>query len=161
MSWSKRDLILQAYEEIGLANHVFDLEPEQLESGRRKLDAMMAGWSANGVRVGYPLTRSPSEGDLDDDSNLPDWAVEAAYSNLAIRLAPAHGKVASAELKQLADGSYNNLVNQATLPTIERQLPHTMPRGGGNKPWRNYINPFINKQPEEIQAGDDGPLTLE
>ena len=160
-SWTKRELVLQAFEEIGLASYVFDLEPEQLNSALRRLDAMMSGWSANGIRVGYPLPRNPSESDLDQDSNLPDWAVEAVYANLALRLAPSHGKTAAAELKALADSAYNNLVNQATLPTIERSLPHTMPRGAGTKPWRNFNNPFINKQPEQVDAGDDGPLTLE
>ncbi len=161
MSWTKKELILQAFEEIGLASYVFDLEPEQLQSAGRRLDAMMAGWAANGIRVGYPLSRNTAEVDITADSNLPDWCIEAVYANLSVRLAPSHGKAVQAELKQLADASYNNLVNQATLPTIERVLPHTMPRGAGTKPWRNFNNPYLNKQPDQIDVGDDGPLILE
>ena len=32
MAWTKRQIVTQAFEEIGLASYVFDLEPEQLRA---------------------------------------------------------------------------------------------------------------------------------
>ena len=56
MSWTKRQFINAALEEIGLASYVFDIQPEELESALRRLDAMMADWNAKGIRIGYPLS---------------------------------------------------------------------------------------------------------
>jgi hypothetical protein len=54
MGYTKRQFISAAFEEIGLASYVFDLQPEQLQSALRRLDAMMADWNAKGIRLGYP-----------------------------------------------------------------------------------------------------------
>lgn len=74
MGWTKRQLITQAFEEIGLAAYVFDLTPEQLQSALRRMDAMVAGWNSNGVRIGYPLPSSPDSSNIDADSGVPDFA---------------------------------------------------------------------------------------
>ena len=42
MGWTKQQLVEQAFEEIGMANYVFDLQVEQLQSAMYQLDAMMA-----------------------------------------------------------------------------------------------------------------------
>ena len=36
MSWTKRQIVEQALEELGLASYVFDMQPEQVESAKRK-----------------------------------------------------------------------------------------------------------------------------
>lgn len=163
MSWTKRQIITQAFEEIGLAAYVFDLTPDQLDSALRRLDAMVAGWNANGVRIGYPLPARPQDSNLDDDTGTPDFATEAMYLGLAVRLAPSFGKVVSQETKMFADMAYSNMANQVALPTPERQLPRTMPRGAGTKPWRNFNNPFVYgpQTDNDINAGSDGPIILE
>lgn len=156
--WTKREFITQAFEEIGLAAYVFDLTVEQLNSALRRLDAMVGGWAANGVRINYPLPSSPSEADLDQACNVPDFAIEAIYTNLAVRLAPSLGKTVAPETKQVADMAYSNMANQVAIPTMERQLPMTMPRGQGTKPWRNFNNPFVNKPVDPILAGSDNQI---
>lgn len=161
MGWTKRQFITQAFEEIGLAAYVFDLTPEQLDSALRRMDAMVAGWDANGVRIAYPLPVSPEDSDLDQDSGVPDFANEAIYLGLACRLAPSFGKVVSPETKMFADMAYSNMANQVAIPTMERQLPMTMPRGQGTKPWRNFNNPFVNKPEDPLLAGSDGKIDLE
>lgn len=161
MSWTKRQLVTQAYEEIGLASHVFDLTPEQLESARRRMDAMVAGWNANGARISYPLPSTADGSDLDQECTIPDYAIEAVYLGLALRLAPMLGKTVSPETKQFADAAYSNMMNQTALPTPERELPITMPRGQGTKPWRNFNNPFVNKQPDPILAGSDNAIDFD
>lgn len=161
MAWTKRQFITQAFEEIGLAAYVFDLTPEQLQSALRRMDAMIGGWNANGVRISYPLPSNPEDSNLDADSGVPDFANEAIYLGLAVRLAPSFGKTVSPETKAFADMAYSNMANQVAIPTPERQLPQTMPRGAGTKPWRNFNNPFVNRPQDPILAGSDNPIDFE
>lgn len=158
MTWTKRQFVEQAFEEIGLAAYIFDLTADQLTRALYKMDAMIAGWNANGIRIAYPLPSSPDSADLDQETGVPDFANEAIYLNLAIRLAPAFGKAVAAETRMAADLAYSNMANQATIPTPERQLPQTMARGQGNKPWRNTNNPYLNRPEDPLLSGSDGPI---
>lgn len=157
MGYSKRQFVAAAFEEIGLASYVFDLQPEQLQSAMRRIDAMMADWNGKGIRLGYPLPGSPQDSDLDEPTLVPDWANEAIITNGAVRLAPGYGKVVMPETKAVAKDSYNTLLQRATMPP-EQQLPATMPAGAGNKPWRVYDNPFIRPPVNPVDVGPDGPL---
>jgi hypothetical protein len=161
MGWTKRQLVTQAFEEIGLASYIYDIEPDALQSAMRRMDAMIAGWNANGVRIGYPLPSSPQLSDLDEDAGVPDFAYEAIFLGLAERIAPSFGKVCSPETKMFADMAYNNMANQVSIPTPKREMPRTMPRGSGTKPWRNFNNPFVNAPQEPVLAGSDNKIILE
>jgi len=156
MGYTKRQFITGAFEEIGLADYVFDLQPEQLQSALRRLDSMMMEWNAQGIRLGYPIASSPQDSDLDTETNTPDSAWEAVITNLAIRIAPGYGKTVSPDTKVSAKGAYNILLQRATYP-LEQQLPGTMPIGQGNKPWR-WDNPYVNRPYYPVDAGPDGPF---
>jgi len=157
MGYSKRQFVTAAFEEIGLASYVFDLQPEQLQSALRRLDAMMASWNALGIRLGYPLPSSPQFSDIDAESEVPDSANEAIITNLAIKLAPGYGKQVMPETKATAKETYNTLLSRAAAP-LEQQLPGTMPSGAGNKPWRVYDDPFLRPPVDQVLAGQDGPI---
>lgn len=153
MSWTKRELITQAFEEIGLATYVFDLTPEQLLNALRKLDSMMAAWNAKGIRIKYPL-EAPSTSSLDQDSNVPDVAIEAVYTNLGIRIAPTFGKTVSAETRKVASESYMALLNHVSGVPPTRQLNDSLPRGQGNKPWRDEA-PFVDQNTDPLTYGSN------
>jgi len=156
MGYTKRQFVTAAFEEIGLADYVFDLSPEQLESALRRLDAMLMEWNAKGVRLGYASASSPQDSDLDTETNVPDSAWEAVITNLAVRIAPGYGKTVSPDTKMVAKQGYNTLLQRATFP-LEQQLPETMPSGAGNKPWW-YDNPFLQRPVDPVDAGSDGPI---
>lgn len=156
MGYSKRQFITAALEEIGLASYVFDLQPEQLDTARRRLDAMMADWNGKGIRLGYPIPSSPQDGSIDEETNVPDSAYEAIICSLGIRLAPSYGKQVMVETKIVAKQGYDILLQRATYP-LEQQLPGTMPAGAGNKPWR-YDNPYVRSPYHPVDAGPDGPI---
>ncbi len=161
MSWTKRQFINAAYEEIGLAAYVFDLQPDQLESAMRRLDSMIASWNAKGIRLGYPMPSSPEDSSLDAESNVPDSANQAVILNLAIQLAPAFGKTVSPDTKMGARDAYRGLQARFTQP-IERQLPRELPLGAGNKVWRNNDNSvFVDPPVDPIEVGNDGELEFE
>ena len=157
MGYSKRQFIEAAFAEIGLASYVFDLQPEQLEAARQRLDAMMADWNGKGIRLGYPIPVSPQDGSIDEQTNVPDSAYEAIICNLGIRLAPSYGKQVMNETKATAKQGYDTLMQRATFP-LEQQFPNTMPSGAGNKPWRVYDNPFLRPPVDPVTAGPDGPI---
>ena len=161
MAYTKRDIVEQAFEEIGLASYVFDLQPQQLDSALRRLDMLMATWNARGLRLGYPLPSSPADSDLDQEINVPDSAFEAMYLNLAIQISGGFGKTVSPDTKAAAKRAYNEVVANAAQP-IEMQLGNeTIPAGAGNKGWRYYNNPFLKEPDDPITVGSDGILDLE
>jgi len=156
MSWTKRQFIEQAFEEIGLAAYVFDLSADQLQSAMRRLDAMMAYWNSRGIRLGYPIPGSPQDGDIDADTGVPDAANLAIYANLAIQLAPSFGKAIPIEAKAIAKMAYDSLLARAAMP-MEMQLPGTMPLGAGHK---SLDQPFVTPPIDPLLAGPDGELSF-
>ena len=157
MGYSKRQFVAAAFEEIGLASYVFDLQPEQLQSAMRRLDAMMADWNGKGIQLGYPLPGSPQDSDLDEPSEVPDSANQAIITNLAIRIAPSYGKVVMLETKAVAKDSYNTLLSRAAMPP-EQQLPGTMPSGAGNK--TTVADSFMPKPADRLTTGTGDTLDI-
>ena len=160
MSWTKRELVQNAFEEVGLASYAFDLQPEQFQAGLRRLDNMMATWNSRGLRIGYPLTDSPSGSDLDQDAGVTDEAIEAIVSNLAIRLAPMLGKTVSPDTKATARSAYMALLSRRTA-ILERLIDvNAVPAGAGTKYWRFNGDPFLQQEERGITVGPDDVLNL-
>lgn len=155
--WTKGQFIEAAFEEIGLGSYVFDLQPEQLNLALRRLDALMATWNANGIRLSYPQPCCPSGSEMSDKTYVPDSANEAIYTNLAIRLAPTLGKTISAETRQSAKQGYNILLARAAMPN-QMQLPGNLPAGAGNRLAGLNSRPFLQRPTEPLLVGEDGPL---
>ena len=144
MSWTKRQLIEMAFESVGLAGHIYDLTPEQLENARRKLDAMM-GTLSQRLNVAYTIPTEPESGDLDDETNLPDTANEAEYLNLGLRIAPGYGKQVTQDMKTSARLAMD-AVYAATMQRVEMQMPQGIPLGAGHK----TCTPSFSSEPEAL-----------
>lgn len=154
MSYTKRQFIQSALEEIGIASYDFDLSSEQYESAMRRLDAMAASWNAKGIRIGYPIPSSPENSVLDEETNVPDSANEAIITNLAIKLAPGYGKVVSAETRYTAKETIMTLMARASFP-VEQQLPSSMPSGAGSKA---IDIPYLVPAADPLLAGQDSAI---
>lgn len=161
MGYKKREIIELAFEEIGLAAYVFDLQPQQINGALRRLDTMMATWNGRGLRLGYPLPSSPSESDPDQECDVPDAAFEAMGLNLAVRIAPGYGKTVSPDTKASARSAYNQLMAQAAKPIPMQLDRYSIPAGAGNKGWREGYDPFLNEPTDPLEVGPDGILDLE
>lgn len=158
MSWTKQQFVEQAFTELGLASFDFDLQPEQMQTALVRLDSMVAGWNAKGIRIGWPLPSSPENSELDQETNCPDYAQEAIYLNLAIRLGPGLGRVITPDLKSNAKDAFNNLVLRGASQPIPRQYPESLPRGAGNKPLATTGQNFVTPPIDPLDAGPDGEL---
>ena len=157
MGWSKQDLVNQAFEKIGLASYIYELQPDQIQSAIRTMDAMVAVWNAQGVLLSYPLPVSPNDSSLNEASGVSDFAVEAIVANLAIRLASTVGKEPSGALRMEAKNAENVLLALAG-PAPRMRMPTTTPAGAGNKTWRSTDRPFLSDDDDAIEAGPDGEL---
>lgn len=157
MGWLKGELVDEAFGEIALQGYVFDVGPEARESGLRRLDAMMAQWNAKGIRLGYALPSSPSASDIDAESGIPDSAYEAVFMNLAVRIAAGFGKTLPPQTLTIARDALETLMSRAAFPP-EQQLPNTLPRGAGNKPWRTNNSPFMPTPVDPLLGEQGGDL---
>ena len=150
--WTKSDIIKQAFSEIGKASYDFDLQPEDMQTALRKLDAMLAGWGALGVRIGY--AGGNGKGDLGVDTTVPDWAYEALYLNLALRLCPDYGKTPS-PLTLMGAKSALDAVRGRVVKPMTRQISGY--GGAGNSFWGTS---FIPQEAPSLDAGPDAGFEI-
>lgn len=151
MSYTRRQLVEDALDEIGFSPDDFDMPAAKLQSAARKLDSMIAQWNARGVLLGWPIPSSPELTDLDTETGLPDAAWEAVVTNLALRIAPSFGKPVMQETKSAAKMAKNTLFAKS-VATLKRSLG-TLPSGAGNKPHR--FTEFIVDKSRNIDVGSD------
>lgn len=150
---TKREIVLDAYSEVGIAEYNFDLSPEELNTARKRLDRMMAQWETK-VAMGYFMPANPNDSDLDDESGLPDGAVLAASLNLAVQLAPGLGKTVTMQTMIAAKNAYNSVLAQfSQIPRL--RYPNNLPVGSGNKPLPN-MDGFFNPN-QQITTSQNGP----
>lgn len=158
MSWTKRQFVEAAFEEIGISGYNFDVSPEMQQVALKRLDAMMASWNARGVRTSYPIPSNPTTSDLDENSTVPDSANEAIFKNLAIRIAPVFGRQISPDLKQAAQYAFNAMMSKlAEIP--EMQFNQTIPAGQGNK-WRRNYSPMLLRAEDQLNSEESGYFDL-
>ena len=144
MSYTKLELVKGALTEIGMGSYLFDLASDQLDAALARLDAMMAEWNGRGIRLNYPIANSPAELEGGDASGIPDYAVEAVITNLAIRLAPAYGKGVSIDTKATATRGMSTLYAKAAKPKPIRL--GVILAGAGAK----SSIPFLPEQEDEV-----------
>ena len=145
--YTKREVIQQAYAELGIASYEFDISPEEMQAGLRLLGLQMAEWNIHGIRISYQ-----AGDDIADQAGVPDWAVNALYLALAIRLAPSFGKTPSAETKAAKAAAYRTLMAKMVIPQA------VVPVGYGGA---GYRYPALRDGAPLIETGPDGTLDIE
>ncbi len=149
MAKTKAEVVRTALTYIGIADYEFDITPEELATGKDFLDTMMALWSSKNLKVPYNFA-----GDTEDDSGLPDTALEAVATNLALRLAPTFGKQVPMEVRSTAKQGLNALYSDSAKP-LSMQFPN-LPRGAGYKTlWQSRFIPYDNRYPWVINDQTD------
>lgn len=153
MSFTRRQIIDAAFTELGLAPEFYDMTPGQYQTAMTRLDMMVANWQSNSVRIGYNMPATPGAGDLDDDTGVPDTAIEVLSLGLALRIAPSFGKQLGVDTRNAFREGWQNLVQNATSEIPELQMPKTLPLGAGTKPWRLAQNPFAYPPRARLEGG--------
>lgn len=150
----KRDYVLLALTEIGIAKSNVDITVDELTTGAARLDMMMASWDSEGIHVSWPITAS-SNVDADLSTTTPPQANKAIVTNLAIELAPSYGVTCSPETKRNAAVAKAALVSSITIPRPRRTRVGT-PLGAGSRPEQGPLrSPFVLPVQPNVTIGDD------
>lgn len=141
---TKQELIEQAAGEFGIGSG-FDLSPEELLDGLRRLNRLAAQWTAQGIDVGYDQAAA-----LGDESGIPDTAEHAFATNLAVAWAPAFGKQVSQDTRSAARAGWNALYTSLKVRPQMAQAPR-LPLGQGFK--RSVIDQQFFPDPGDTVEG--------
>lgn len=148
MSYTKRQFIQDAFANNGVTVYDMDIDGGEYQIALNKLDNMMSEWDADGIRVSYPLPRSPSESSLDTLTAVPQKANNAIVVNLANRIASIIRKPVTRDMKVEAKDAKRALI-KSLVNIKEQQYLDTTPKGAGYKTWRGngsgLENPFFRE----------------
>lgn len=157
---TKRFLCEMAFNEIGLAGYVFDIDPQEFTAMGNRLDGMMATWELYGIRLGYQRTIDPAGFDPDQESGIPDTANETVWTNLAVKAAPSYGKNTSMDTKITAKLGYDGLLSLAQSNPPQVQFRDNLPVGAGAKRPNANGGPFVNTPIDPLTTGQDSILDM-
>lgn len=161
MAWTKRQIINQAFDEIGIASYQFDVTTAEIENATRRLDTMIGTWEGMGIKLRYPFPYYQIDSSINSDSGIPIYATEAVYLGLAIRLASGYGKTVSPETKKSFADAFYALQNRTVGATPERKIDaSSIPLGAGCKSWGSY-DAFFPTPEEALETANNDELRLE
>ncbi len=141
-----REVVQDAFEEIGVKTAEVALTNDELQSGIRRCNDMLLEWDDIGTIVGYNEVLNG-----DDVIEVDRNAVGAIKYNLAIRLAPSFQKVITPALVALSTTTLDTLMASNTN-IGEITYPDTLPMGSGNE-CRDYDTDrrfFPSNQPDNF-----------
>jgi len=121
-----REIVQDAFEEIGVKKAEVELESDELQSGIRRCNDLLTSWDAIGYIIGYNVVTDP-----DVVLELEPAAISAVKYNLAARLAPSYQKQVTQELAAIAGDTFNILINQ-NIFIGDVAYPDSLPLGSGN-----------------------------
>lgn len=127
---TKASLVEGAYDYCALNGFEFDRSPEEMTSGLRKLNAMLAAWATKGIDLGFDI---PTYGDglLEEPSGVPNDAIEVIHAMLAQRLAPGLGASLSDDARAVLSMAYHDLqANYALTPPTMSTSAIRLPSSG-------------------------------
>lgn len=134
-----REVVEDAMEDITVKKAEVALTDDELQSGIRRLNDMLAQWNELGIIVGYnPVTNG------DDVLELEPAATAAVKAKLAIKLAPSYSKVVTPALVENAREAME-MLETANSHIGEIAYPDTLPIGSGNQcPSTSTYQRFFN-----------------
>ncbi len=128
-----REVVQDAFEEIGVKTAEVALTSDELQSGIRRCNDMLTEWAQAGSLAGYnPVF------DGDDTIEADISAIGAIKYNLAVRLAPSYQKQVSMALATVADTTLSSL-RAANTDLSNIPYPDSLPMGSGNT-CKSYTN---------------------
>jgi len=133
-------IIENAYAMIGAHSIAQPAQPDQLAAGRDILNSMMQQWLSLKIDLNHnPLVA------VGDDLEEPPDATLAIEENLALKLAPGVGRIASQELRDSARADYYTVKSLFQRLTVGKKVvSSTTPKGEGNSRGK-WNRVFFNK----------------
>ena len=148
----KGDLVQGAYEQLKIWGLTVSAVPEETQLALKRLNGMLLHWESKGIYLGWVV----GDDSPNDESGLPDWAQEAVFTNLALKLMPAYGKTPT-QLDVMQARESLLAISLSDFSNME--YPDTMPVGAGNQRYgyssRRF---FVESDPDagvQSNAGED------
>jgi hypothetical protein len=148
---SKASLIEGAYEYCGLNGFEFERTPEEMVTGLRHLNAMMAEWQADGIDLGFDFP-TYGQGLLEEPSGVPDSACSVIHAMLAQRLASGLGATLGQQAQAVLAKSYQGLRSRAAATPPSIQSPYRIPTNADRH--NNVSRTPVPTSIEDIDPGD-------
>lgn len=126
---TKASLVDGAYEYCGLNGFEFERTPEEMTTGLRHLNALMAEWLADGINLSFAFP-TYGAGLLEEPSGVPDHSCAAIHQMLAQRLAPALGAALSADARAALAKSYQGLRSRTAAAPPAMTPMHVLSSSG-------------------------------
>jgi hypothetical protein len=125
----KSAIVEGAYEFCGLNSFEYERTPEEMTTGLRRLNSLMALLKSKGLDLGFDFP-TYGAGLLEEPSGIPDDAVEPICALLAQRIAPTLGATLSPDAKAVLSTAVNDLfaLYAAAPPSM---VPASIPRSMG------------------------------
>lgn len=154
MAESASTIITDALQEILVQAAEQPIESDEMQIGIRFLNRLMAEWDSMGYSLGFTVITNPS-----DDVTVPDGALSAIVSNLAIRLASVFDEPVSQSLALAARNGMKTIAKIAV--TIEpMEYPDILPVGSGNE-WESNPDHFYSGEDPALLTETNGNILLE
>jgi P22 tail accessory factor len=131
------DIIERAFKRILVGGADAAPEADEYADALADLNSMMAGFEANGIRLGYTEVDNVS-----DNVTIPSAAILGVVSNLAVTIAPDYGGTVSPILADQARSGMNTL-RKLGCPRIRTSFPNTLPMGSGNMEYGGWDDEYF------------------
>ena len=130
---TKRDIVDEAFELLGMSGYNLDDSPEDSQSVLLSLDNMMAGMQSGSYDFGYILADDVTDSYLGADSGIKRDALSGISHKLALRICSIYGKQPPVLLLSQADDAYNAMLTiYQNIPSVEYPTDNVV-LGAGNK----------------------------
>jgi hypothetical protein len=126
---AKSVLVEGAYEFCGLNGQEYERTPEEMVTGLRRLNALMALLAKKGINLNFDFP-TYGQGLLEEPSGIPDDAVEPITALLAKRLAPSLGANLTPEAMGIAATAMSDLMANYAMAPIARTPAAILPSAG-------------------------------
>jgi hypothetical protein len=143
MGWTKRQILNDAFSEIGMAGYVFDLEPDDLQTALNRLDSLMSQWESDNIYTGYAVTDDPASISIDGDSGILSQYVLPVIHNLAVQIAPSYGKQPMPQTMAAARKGYAVALRTKTVPMKSANITVTPAGSGNTRRIDNYLDRYL------------------
>lgn len=144
MAYTGAQVIKAALQRILVQASEADLEADEYQDAILALNAMMASWESDGIRLGYTPIDS-----IADEITVPPGAIRGIIANLALEVAPDYNGVVSAALASQANDGMR-ICRKLGVRIIPTQYPTNLPKGSGYEDEMDYIDPFFEAYDDDF-----------
>lgn len=151
MSITKGKLAERIHKALGLNSRFTDAEPDQVLDTLNTVNDWMSTENGVGRRLGWNSNDPNTPANPDEETGIPDWAIQGVVYSCAILVASYFDKQPSQAIYSAAAQGMQTIAAR-TIEYQEVQYPNRMPLGQGN---RSPYGSTYYRQADRIRTDND------